>query len=221
VAAGPGFGYPRGGYCRLPVVADAEPVPTAIPVARFAHAAEAGYFSHELWYRQQVEAGVEVEESFDAVTGHWNVRYVLSTGPDDADQARQFVRDVIAEDDEDDEDQPALSGVDRVLSDEDRPGSRVRWVPIVLTLAAGSIAYAVVRGGAMPGQADDRARAARKADEDLWRSMAREPGPWIQPLSNPQARRELWFNRDGRRAVLREDADGDGEFEDIRQLSHP
>jgi hypothetical protein len=85
-------------------------------------------------------------------------------------------------------------------------------MPLILTLAAGSIACFGVE------HAHQRPRPPALADRDprdpdLWRVLGDDPAPWTQRLEGGAGQRELSIDRETGTAVLREDHDGDGRFE--------
>jgi hypothetical protein len=91
--------------------------------------------------------------------------------------------------------------------------SVVNWVPIVLTLTAGSAAILGI------GQFDHAPRARQPAareglrEEDLFSQFLQSSDPWWQRLENGRGVRELRIDRGRKLVIVREDADGDGFFE--------
>jgi hypothetical protein len=186
-------------------------------VARFGNAAEAGYFANELDYVLGVEPRLDCRDDFDAVHHHWRSGFVLSVPDQHADRAREVLTRLLDGDSPEpairDEDLESavpfthsrLSGPAAV-----RPsGSHVKWAPLFLTLAAGSLAF--WHGKKPPVQRQP------PPPRDALRIHLREtPGlgeaPWIQ-IMDGGARRELHFPDVDGEATLREDRDGDGVFE--------
>jgi len=115
--------------------------------------------------------------------------------------------------------EPRWNGAIDAADDESLPlveASGVNWVPIVLTLAAGSAALF----GARKVMEAPRVRAAdapaRVRQEGAWADLAKERAPWRQELRNGKGTREMFLLPNPDRAVIREDADGDGRFESER-----
>lgn len=194
--------------------------PTA-PVARFGNAAEAGFFADELMRRERIPSAIRIEESFDAVTGYWSARFLLTVPEDTADRAalalQRLVEQTDAEEFVPDEFDAAEDGDDGVAVpvgpaaryegtlepvEASTTDSGINWVPIVLTLAAGT---AVIWGVREIEQARNPHPAvpAGGVHEELWERMARPGDPWVQKLKNGQ-RRELRIDAGRKKAVLRE-----------------
>lgn len=188
-----------------------------VPIARFTNVAEAGFFCHELMYRLSIPVRMAAEENFDALSGHWWSRYVLSVSEAVADQAtmalQQLVEQTSGGDDEAastlDPPEEEFSPLEEAFED----GAGVNWVPIILTLAAGSVVFWGVR------KLHDQPRAIlaapiRLQHNELWDYVSEdEPAPFVQHLEDGRGRRELRFEPDRRRIVIREDRDGDGRYE--------
>lgn len=173
-------------------------------IARFQSGAEAGFFADELTRATGIEADVLVREWFDAVHAVWTVDYVLHVSPEHAAQAAQTLQtlvDATGGDATDESSEPRVTDI---------PAGA--WVPLILTLAAGSIACFGIE------HLDQRPRPpalvvgdARKPPE-LWEILGATHGPWVQQLEGGGARR-LTLDRDNRTAVLVEDHDGDGQVD--------
>ena len=135
-----------------------------VPIARFRNVAEAGFFAHELMQRDEIAVTMTADESFDAVNGYWSTHYVLSAPEKVAQRARRSLQDLIqvTESDEPDhsyanatfeiESDTRFEHFDQEWADHETEASQIQddvviedsnvnWVPIVLTLAAGSIVF--------------------------------------------------------------------------------
>jgi hypothetical protein len=187
-------------------------------IARFANAAEAGYFADELDYALGFEPRLDCRDDFDAVHHHWRSRFVLSVPERHAERAREVLTcllDGAAAESTNREDrfESAVPFTHRRLDPRSEAtrsaGSHVKWAPLFLTLAAGSLAF--WHGKKPPVQ-----RQAFAPQDALRIQLGDAPGlrdaPWVQTVEGG-LRRELHFPaRDGE-AVLREDRNGDGIFE--------
>jgi hypothetical protein len=201
-----------------------------VPIARFRHAAEAGYFAHELLCREDVEAGVVAQEQFDALGGLWSTQFLLTVPPLTVERATTLLQSLVEENsdriapvlaDEDCDDPPSEPYHMAAVSDQDfvAVDSGVNWVPIVLTLAAGSVVlwgwHSLQQGKAA------RANPAGQNHLDLWDRLATPDSPWTQPIPGGRGRRQLWISPRQHAAELREDADGDGVFESTVRVPLP
>lgn len=187
-------------------------------IARFANAAEAGYFADELDYALGIEPRLDCRDDFDAVHHHWRSRFVLSVPERHAERARAVltclldgavpestVRDECLE--------SAVPFTHRRLDPRRETtrttGAHVKWAPLFLTLAAGSLAF--WHGKKPPAQ-----RLPLAPQDALRIQFGDAPGlrdaPWVQSVDGG-LRRELHFPAHDGEAVLREDHDGDGVFE--------
>jgi hypothetical protein len=203
-----------------------------VAVAAFANIAEAGYFAHELKHAERIPTRVEVDENFDALSGDWSARFVLAAPQSMAEQAAEVLRDMIEQPDyaefvAETEIESELSSRDNhVMPFADSAGGtdafaesgRVNWVPIVLTLTAGSVAFWLLREFEQRPQlkrhqAELRVAPAGAVRSGFWERLDTSSGPWIRRLENGRGTRELWIDTRRNRATLREDADGDGHFE--------
>ena len=183
-------------------------------IARFANAAEAGFFAHALQSIEEIPATIRAEENFDAISGYWSTRFLLEVPQPVAESAARSLQSLIdRSENEDIVDSlgPALEHWDydplaspRFQFDDapppvPRPG--FRWGPIVLTLAAGSLAFVGLR--ALHQAANPRRDAPVGRQKDLWEELRRPGKPWTQKLDGNR-RRELDFNADRTRATIRE-----------------
>lgn len=200
-----------------------------VPLARFQNSAEAGYFAHELTHRHGMAARVTAEENFDAIRGFWATRFVLSVPEEIADTATARLNDLIAESEADEGGETAVSSWRRPAEETALPDETpfenleeggVNWVPIVLTLAAGSAVFWGVRE---LNEADPQEVAApvQQRAPHLWDELSRFSGPWYQRIEGGLGLRILRFDRQRGVAVIREDRDGDGTFERKMELPRP
>ena len=173
-----------------------------VTIARFQNGAEAGYFADELTRQTGFEVGVLVREKFDAVHAVWAIDYILLVSPQhaqEAPRALQSLVDATGDDAGEESSMPSASDIPAGI-----------WVPLILTLAAGSIACFGIE------HLDHRPRPpalvvgdGRKPPE-LWEILGATNGPWVQQLEGGRGVRRLTLNRDHRSALLEEDHDGDG-----------
>jgi hypothetical protein len=201
-----------------------------VPIARFRSIAEAGYFAHELEFNEEISATVRTEESFDALGGAWATRFVLAVPEPWAASAAAALRELIEQTEAEATASPeqaasrwaapTSSGGEITDLEDDRrvatatlEESGVHWVPIVLTLAAGSVAFWGARKlNEHQNLQMNPLPAAGWRHEDAWKQLSGGAQPWIQRLDNG-GQRELWFDARRELATLREDTDGDGLFE--------
>ena len=87
--------------------------------------------------------------------------------------------------------------------------SGINWVPIVLTLAAGSVAFWWMRNPVQEPQDNDM--GARH--ERLLPFLTEEGEPWVQSVNDGKGQRRLTPAATPGKMLLQEDWDGDGEFE--------
>jgi hypothetical protein len=177
-----------------------------VAIARFQSGAEAGFFADELCRETGVAAEVLARERFDAVHAVWSVDYILLV---DRPQAECSARALAA----------LVEATGGECGDDANDESRVSdlpvgvWVPLILTLAAGSIACFGIE------RLDHRPRPAalvvgdRREPPELWEVLTATRGTWVQQLEGGIGTRELTLDRDRHRARLREDHDGDGRFD--------
>ena len=200
-----------------------------VTVARFANAAEAGYFAEELSHFGGIPTLLRSDKTFNALSGYWSQRFDLLVPEADLSEAEATLRQLIEQTggsetlSEDLAANLALQNEsptphERFEIEPARPEhspeeSRVNWIPIVLTLTAGTIAFWAARR-IHDGDGNGHPPApAKLSTTELWNRLSAAPQPWRQTLSNGQGIRELHFDSARQRAVLREDADGDGFFE--------
>ena len=144
-------------------------------IARFQNGAEAGYFADELSRAADTETEVMARERFDGVHATWSVDYILLVDRPHAERAARLLQSLLeATGDDaggDATDEPSRSEI---------PGGV--WVPLILTLAAGSIAcFGIERVDHRPRPPALVLRDARDAAE-LWKILAGTRGTWTQKL---------------------------------------
>jgi hypothetical protein len=200
-----------------------------VTVARFGNAAEAGYFSHELLRALECEPRLEWKDDFDGVHGFWRTSYELAVPESYAERAAACLRDMLdgAWDDAPLSDPSAtldrdasdtLPGEPRSIAAAGTAPSGINWVPIVLTLAAGS--FVLWAGKKMHVQR--RPAVPREQQRfDLWDTLARHQGEWYQPAGDGPGLRQLVIQPATGTALLREDVDGDGTVDREQQFALP
>lgn len=200
---------------RFPVPALAESVAAdddnseerTVAIARFHNGAEAGYFADELAHELNLETQVLAREQFDALHASWSTDYVLLVPESDAERAAQALQQLVKNTDDDEADHDGLLDSENTT----RTASGPIWVPLILTLAAGSLAYWGVEKVEQRPRPPALVNRDRRPPPDLMRTLGKLPGPWVQkegPLT-----RELQIHPESNTATLREDRDGDGRFE--------
>ena len=177
-----------------------------LAIARFQNGAEAGYFADELTREANVATEVLARERFDAVHAAWSVDYILLVPRPHAERAAGALKTLVE----------ATGGDDGEESSSLATGSELSagvWVPLILTLAAGSIACFGIE------RLDQRPRPPalvvgdRRKPPELWEVMAAARGTWVQQLDGGRGMRQLTLDPDRRSALLKEDHDGDGRFD--------
>lgn len=178
-----------------------------VAIARIPNGAEAGYFADELSRATGVDVDVVARERFDGVHAVWSVDYVLMAPRDEAERVAQSLKELV--DRSDDREEGNLEESSRGEL------STGVWVPLILTLAAGSIAcWGVERFDQRP-----RARPPALVDRnprqppDLWHLLGATPGVWVQKSPDGSLTRELALDPEHQTAVFREDRNGDGAYE--------
>lgn len=183
-----------------------------VAIARFQNGAEVGFFADELARQTGLETEVLAREKFDAVHAVWSVDYLLLVDRAEAERAAHILQALV--------ESTGDEGGDEVESR--TPASEIPGgvlVPLILTLAAGSIAcFGIERIDHRPRPPALVVGDARKPPE-LWELLKSARGRWVQRLENGTATRELSVDAEQGIAVLREDRDGDGRFEQERRFS--
>jgi hypothetical protein len=188
-------------------------------VARFGNAAEAGYFADELQHVLGCEPRIDVRDDFDAVHACWHTRYSMSVPAALAEHAHAQLHQMLEGEWEQLESAGRSAAAGRnsfgLAPGEQRESgaaghSGVNWVPIMLTLAAGSF---VIWAGNKKAHPPRRPPAPRDGQRfDLIDVLSSDSAPWVQRL-NRGGVRELIIDGATGAAQVREDADGDGVFE--------
>ena len=195
-----------------------------IPIARFNNAAEAGFFAYELQAAEDVPVRMAAEDDFNALGGQWSTRYMLLAPEDHAQTAALALKELVEQSEGDELMEPHSTLARRAafIGDPvsgpmaDAAGRNVlHWLPIVLTLAAGSAALIGMR------KLHDRPKANLPVPPvgrhvELWRTLAAPRTPWRLHHDGVDGTWQLWIDRD--LAIIREDADGDGVFEKELEL---
>jgi hypothetical protein len=91
----------------------------------------------------------------------------------------------------------------------------VNWLPIVLTLTAGSAAFWGLRQIDHAPRVRQPVARERMREEDLRLHFLNSSEPWSQRINNGRGTRELRIDRSRNMVIIREDADGDGFFETL------
>lgn len=193
-------------------------------IARFGNAAEAGYFANELATALDCEPILSLIDELDPVTHAWQPQYVLSVPLSAAADATALLRELIQET----SDLEPVGGAPVASRDTDgrthrdldsAPVSRTsggpHWVPIMITVAAGSFA---LWAGRKPPVARAVHENPGQPAMDLWDALSAQPGPWRQQLHGGPGTQELEFDAVHKTATLRVDIDGDGRFDIVQRL---
>jgi hypothetical protein len=177
-----------------------------VMIARFQNGAEAGYFADELTRAAEVETEVMARERFDGVHAAWSVDYILLVDRPQAERAARLLQSLV----EATGDDTGGEATDE-SSRSDIPGGV--WVPLILTLAAGSIAcFGIERVDHRPRPPALVLHDGRDGSE-LWKILAATRGSWTQKREGGRGVRELTLDPATHSARLKEDLDGDGRFD--------
>jgi hypothetical protein len=206
------------------------------PIARFVNAAEGGFFAHELSLKAQCPVELRSEEDYDALAGLWTTRFLLCVPARCAEEATVALAELVERSEHEDfldtrplplRDVPELTGpigrwdvddfaADRFGAAAGGEGPVVHWVPIVLTLAAGSMMF---WGFRKLNEAPPRPPLPAGHRTGLWESLSTSEGRvWVQLDRQGRAVRELEVDAEAGVAVIREDRDGDAAFDHTRRL---
>lgn len=175
-----------------------------VAVARFQNGAEAGYFADELTRTSGMATEVLARERFDAVHAAWSIDYVLLVDREQAADAASRL-ELLVETTSDEAD----SGVDESRLWNDIPCSV--WIPLFVTLAAGSIACFGIERVERPVRPPALVVRDPREPPNLWHILGASRGPWRQQLDDGAGVRTLSINAETGTAILREDHDGDGQ----------
>jgi hypothetical protein len=186
-----------------------------VTIARFAWASEAGYFAHELSQLSSMETRILWEDRSDKIHGFFQGEYLLQASQEWADQARAQLRVLLEEQKE----SPALEPGNWSAANGDDPTfdpqspSAIRWVPIVLTLTAGSV---VAIGYQAWSRQEARQAIARDRSLDEWDA---EPDGRQVFVGDDGSRWTVEFDPAGDEVILVEDSNGD-HHPDRRHVLH-
>jgi hypothetical protein len=179
-----------------------------VTIARFAWASEAGYFSHELSLPGDFETRIVWEDQSDTIHGFWQGEYLLQVPPDWTDEARARLRGLL--DDKGEVTEPTRNrwsgGADADDATFDpQTSSGINWVPIILTLTAGSMAAISYQVWSRNGERPPVAR-----DESL--DVEAHPAPGNRVFMHESDDGSQWavrFDSKSDQMILTEDVDGD------------
>lgn len=199
-------------------------------IARFRNIAEAGFFAEEL-ARRNVPASVRVDDQFDALRGNWNTSFLLLVPSERAEASAILLQELIrrSEGGELDDALPALGTLDEYglherewddrggnhyrdearagigtafeFESEDR-GAGIGWVPLILTLTAGSVIVWGLRHAELWGAGPGAAPLSEREWIELRKELGTSERPWTQPTRDGQGVRKLWFDRDRNRVAI-------------------
>ncbi len=100
-----------------------------------------------------------------------------------------------------------------ILQDVVVEDSNVNWVPIMLTLAVGTVAFWAARRVAFQPDPAVMAAPAKHQQFDFWDELSQEPAPWTQRIRGGPGTRQMLIDSKRNSVIIREDLDGDGDFE--------
>lgn len=184
---------------------------TRVPIARFQNGAEAGFFADELTRQTGIEAEVLAREKFDGLHAAWSIDYLLLVDRPESERAARALAALVE-----------ATGDEAGEEESDKAHSELPsgvWMPLILTLAAGSIAcFGIERVDHRPRPPALVVGDGRRPPE-LWQLMGAARGQWVQQLDGGPGTRQLILDANSGTAVLREDGDGDGRFEREQRFS--
>lgn len=205
--------------CQSPTPPIAESLSDWSVIARFGNAAEAGYFAHELAALLEIDPRITERDVLDEFSHAWRTTYLLAVPGPMAEKATNALRTIIQAT-SDDGGQPLEFSERRDRTcptiDTDRElfaSSRINWVPIVLTLTAGTFVFWATRKPAA-------GPVGKGPGDELWKALISHPEPWTQQGANGRVIRQLFVDPVRDRIQIREDLDGDGLFESISTVAH-
>lgn len=183
---------------------DMETAGERVSVARFQNGAEAGYFAEELTHQTGIDVQIVAREQFNHM---WSTDYLLMVPAADAQDAAQALRALVQSTTEEDGDAVA----DGRFPEEEQSLAGPVWISVVVTLAAGSLAWWGMHRVEQRPRPPALVMRERRPPPDLYEFLKTSPTPWVQRLDS--GIRELQIDPDARAATVREDRDGDGNFE--------
>ena len=149
---------------------------------------------------------VLARERFDGVHAVWSVDYTLLVDRSGAEEAARRLQSLVEATGDD-----AGAETSDGASHPEIPGGV--WVPLILTLAAGSIAcFGIERLDQRPRPPALVVRDGREPAEP-WEFLNAARGTWIQKLDGMPGTRELTVDPDTQSVLVREDCDGDGHID--------
>ncbi|MBS0266449.1 MAG: hypothetical protein JSS02_31245, partial [Planctomycetes bacterium] len=151
-------------------------------------------------------------ERFEAMHANWTIDFMLQVPPERVSEATGLLQELVAQ-----------------TTDAEQPGGTNSaagltaglWVPLVSTLAAGSVVcFGIDR---VDGRPPRRVRVQREEapPAELWELLTAAPGPWVQPGGPGMGAKRVTFDRARKVAVIEEDLDGDGAIDRARELAWP
>ena len=183
-----------------------------VQAARFTNAAEAGFFVHELESELGIAGELEQREHFNAIHGTWHADYALFVARDHAPRVAEFLRGLR---DETEDDAGAWRAPGESPAKSGSLGSR--WMPVLITLAAGSVAYLGVTKLEEPPRPP--ALHVNRAADALWRELAR--GDWTQAHPEGKGTRRMRLDAARRTVIIEDDLDHDGRIDRAHEYSLP
>lgn len=185
------------------------------PIARFHHAAEAGYFA-DLLQQQQIDAEVRQHQDFSALDGARPMVFVLLVPAEESLAAAELIQQELQADSSDDAEGSSRLLTGQLSTGELRTGEPLRWwQPVALMLVAGGIACWA--GGTL----EATRTPAFPSGGPLWDLLSESDQPLVGRDEQGQARRRVRFDQRQRRLIVEDDQDGDGRFETRRIFFHP
>lgn len=166
-------------------------------VAQLSNLAEAGFFAD--WLEGEgISARVHHHDSFSALHDTWNTTYELHVPASQAQQAVALLRDILREENDDEEALPSN------VTDGLRLSSFLVGSPVIWIILAGGLAYVLGRSGWAP--------VHREMRSGLWQVVAESPPLWSEPRDG-QPRRCLRYDKTTGEIILDVDLDRDGQWD--------
>ncbi len=177
-----------------------------VAIARFQNGAEAGYFADELIRETGQEARVLTRERFDAVHAAWAVDYILLVDKAHVESATRRLQELVAATGDDDLEPQSMASEGANLP----VGA---WVPLILTLAAGSIACFGIERFEHRARPPALVVGDHREPPQLWEILNATRGAWVQKSEGSPGVRRLTLDSELHSARLQEDHDGDGKID--------
>ena len=187
-------------------------------IARFRHAAEAGFFLDELTRRLDITAEVVPKEQLDSLHASWSTDFVLMVPRTSALVAAQCLQELVEQTAEESQ------GIEtRHPSSPQRLAllkSGTGWVPLALTFAAGAVScWGFERFDRPPRAAVQPAEGA--GNSRILEKMSSASDPWTQAVQGTKVSRRVSFDRQTHTTLWEEDRDGDGQYEIRTSMNAP